>query len=95
MRPRRGASWPTTLEQRRPTFVKLGQLLSSRADLLPERVLHELGRLQGGVEPLPFADVQRIVAEELGVRLSKAFASFEPEPVATASLGQAHRATRA
>jgi predicted unusual protein kinase regulating ubiquinone biosynthesis (AarF/ABC1/UbiB family) len=80
------------LEALGPTFVKLGQLLSTRADLLPQPYLDALARLQDRVAPFPFEDVERIVASELGVRLSKAFSLFEPEPLAAGSLGQVHRA---
>src|SRR5687767_720531 len=80
------------LERLGPTFVKLGQLLSTRPDLLPPAYLTALARLQDKVEPFPFSDVERIVAGELGVRISKAFAEFEPTPLAAASLGQVHRA---
>ena len=80
------------LEQLGPTFVKLGQLLSTRPDLLPPAYLTALARLQDKVEPFAFSEVERIVAEELGVRISKAFAQFEPAPLAAASLGQVHRA---
>ena len=81
------------LEKLGPTFIKLGQLLSTRADLLPPVYLEALARLQDNVDPFPFADVERIIQEELGVRLSKAFDAFNPEPLAAASLGQVHRAT--
>lgn len=81
------------LEAMGPTFVKLGQLLSTRADLLPEAYLDALARLQDRVEPVPFADIERIVTEELAMRLDRAFAAFDPVPVASASLGQVHRAT--
>jgi predicted unusual protein kinase regulating ubiquinone biosynthesis (AarF/ABC1/UbiB family) len=81
------------LEALGPTFVKLGQLLSTRPDLLPEPYLDALSRLQDRVEPFPFEEVEEIVQQELGVRISKAFEHFEAEPIAAASLGQVHRAT--
>ncbi len=80
------------LERLGPTFVKLGQLLSSRVDLLPPAYTEALSRLQEKVEPFPYEDVERIVEEELKVRISAAFQEFEPKPIAAASLGQVHRA---
>jgi ubiquinone biosynthesis protein len=80
------------LEKLGPTFVKLGQLLSTRVELLPRAYLDALARLQDKVEPFPFDEVEKIVASELGVRMSKAFSDFEVAPMAAASLGQVHRA---
>ncbi|HEY0320681.1 MAG TPA: AarF/ABC1/UbiB kinase family protein [Pyrinomonadaceae bacterium] len=80
------------LEQMGPTFIKLGQLLSTRSDLLPYPYLEALTRLQDKVEPFSFAEVEEIVTNELGVRMSKAFAEFSATPMAAASLGQVHRA---
>jgi predicted unusual protein kinase regulating ubiquinone biosynthesis (AarF/ABC1/UbiB family) len=80
------------LEKLGPTFVKLGQLLSTRVELLPRAYLEALARLQDKVEPFPFDEVEKIVTSELGVRMSKAFSDFEVTPMAAASLGQVHRA---
>ena len=80
------------LEKLGPTFVKLGQLLSARTDLLPQPYLDALRRLQDKVEPFSYDEVEATVQSELGARISKAFSSFEREPAAAASLGQVHRA---
>lgn len=80
------------LEAMGPTYVKLGQMLAGRPDLLPESYLKALARLQDKVKPFPFEEVEQIVTSELGVRLSKAFSSFAPVPLAAASLGQVHAA---
>jgi predicted unusual protein kinase regulating ubiquinone biosynthesis (AarF/ABC1/UbiB family) len=82
----------TDLEKLGPTFIKLGQLLSTRADLLPTPYLDALSRLQDQIEPFAYEEVDRIVSGELGVRISKAFADFDPQPLAAASLAQVHLA---
>jgi predicted unusual protein kinase regulating ubiquinone biosynthesis (AarF/ABC1/UbiB family) len=88
----RAEELPDDLERLGPTFVKLGQLLSSRPDLVPADYLKPLTRLQDKVRPFPFEQVQHIVESELGARLNKAFSQFEREPLAAASLGQVHKA---
>jgi len=80
------------LESLGPTFVKLGQLLSGRADLLPPAYLEALSRLQDDVAPFRYEEVESIITEDLGVRLSRAFSEFDPRPLASASLGQVHMA---
>jgi predicted unusual protein kinase regulating ubiquinone biosynthesis (AarF/ABC1/UbiB family) len=80
------------LEQLGPTFVKLGQLLSTRADLLPPVYLDALGRLQDDLNTVALEDIHRTIEEDLGVRMSKAFTWFDSQPLASASLGQVHRA---
>ena len=80
------------LEALGPTFIKLGQVLSGRTDVLPPAYIDALARLQDQVAPFSFADVERIVEAELGVKISKAYGMFEAEPIAAASLGQVHRA---
>ena len=80
------------LEALGPTFIKLGQVLSGRTDVLPPAYIAALARLQDQIAPFSFADVERIVEAQLRVKISKAFGMFEAEPIAAASLGQVHRA---
>jgi ubiquinone biosynthesis protein len=89
----RALAFADALKKMGPTYVKFGQLLSTRPDVVPHEYILALESLQDDLEPFSFGDVERIVEEELGVRLSKAFASFEATPLAAASLGQVHRAT--
>jgi len=81
------------LESLGATFVKLGQLLSTRADLLPPEYIAELARLQDQVPPCPFEQIRTVVEEDLGGELSRHFRSFDREPAAAASIGQVHLAT--
>ncbi|MGH9298677.1 MAG: ABC1 kinase family protein, partial [Acidimicrobiales bacterium] len=87
------AALVTALESMGPTYVKLGQLLSSRVDLLPPPYTSALARLQDNVEPMPTEEAREMIEEELGVRISTAFGSFDDEPIGSTSLGQVHRAT--
>lgn len=80
------------LESMGPTYVKLGQVLASRPDLLPQAYLIALARLQDKVKPISYEEVEEIVTRELGVRISSGFSRFDPTPLAAASLGQVHSA---
>lgn len=80
------------LEDMGPTFIKVGQLLSTRPDLLAQPYLDALSRLQDSIDPFSYADVERIVEEELNLRISKGFATFAADPLGAASLAQVHRA---
>lgn len=76
-----------------PTFVKLGQILSTRPDLLPEPYIAELSLLRDQVKPISFGEVEAILLEEYGRPTGEVFAALDPEPIASASISQVHRAT--
>lgn len=80
------------LEDLGPSFVKLGQIASTRADLLPAEIIAELKKLQDAVPPVPFDDIRAQVERSLGVELEEIFESVDPEPLAAASVAQVHRA---
>jgi ubiquinone biosynthesis protein len=78
-----------------PSFIKLGQIASTRPDLLPADVIVELKKLQENVPPVPFEDVKKVIEVSLGLPLEKLFVSFDESPLAAASIGQVHRAVLA
>jgi ubiquinone biosynthesis protein len=89
----RGAHLRDLLDELGPTFVKFGQLLSTRPDIVPPDIITELRGLQDDVRPFPFEQAERVITEDLGNSLARLFVDFEREPVAAASIGQVHRAT--
>ena len=88
----RGQHLREMLDELGPTFVKFGQLLSTRPDIVPPDIITELRALQDDVKPFPFSEVERMIAEELELPLEKLFLEFEEQPMAAASIGQVHRA---
>src|SRR5438067_682951 len=89
----RGQHLREVLDELGPTFVKFGQLLSTRPDVVPPDIVAELRALQDDVRPFPFEQAERVIVEELGNSIERLFLDFEREPVAAASIGQVHRAT--
>jgi ubiquinone biosynthesis protein len=89
----RGQHLREMLDELGPTFVKFGQLLSTRPDIVPPDILLELQALQDDVRPFPYEDVERVIREELELSVEQLFTEFEQAPVAAASIGQVHRAT--
>ena len=90
--PNFGVRLRRTLDDLGPTFVKFGQVLSTRSDILPEGVLSELQKLQDTARPMPAGVAQEIIERELGAPVDEVFASFDPVPLGSASIGQVHRA---
>ena len=88
----RGKHLRELLDELGPTFVKFGQLLSMRPDVLPPDIIAELRGLQDDVRPFPYEDVERVLQEELGQTIERLFLEFDREPLAAASIGQVHRA---
>lgn len=89
----RGRRLREMLDELGPTFVKFGQLLSTRPDVMPPDIVAELRSLQDDVTPIAFSEVRRVVEEEIGLTIERAFVSFDETPLAAASIGQVHRAT--
>jgi ubiquinone biosynthesis protein len=90
--PNFGVRLRLTLDDLGPTFVKFGQVLSTRSDILPESVLSELQKLQDTAKPMPAGVAQKIIEQELGAPVDEVFASFDPVPLGSASIGQVHKA---
>jgi ubiquinone biosynthesis protein len=88
----RGQHLREMLDELGPTFVKFGQLLSTRPDVVPPDIIAELRKLQDDVRPFPFSHIERVITEELGLPIEKLFVEFGEQPIAAASIGQVHRA---
>src|SRR5919107_4004009 len=90
--PNFGVRLRRTLDDLGPTFVKFGQLLSTRSDVIPEGILVELQKLQNTAAPIPLEVAQAVIVRELGKPVEKLFVEFEPEQLGSASIGQVYRA---
>jgi predicted unusual protein kinase regulating ubiquinone biosynthesis (AarF/ABC1/UbiB family) len=90
--PEKAVAFRQRLVELGPAYIKLGQVLSTRPDLIPETYVRELEKLQDEVPPIAYDEVEQVVEAELGARMSKLFEAFEREPLGTASLGQVHAA---
>lgn len=88
---RRAERLTATIAGLGPTFIKLAQVFSARADIIPEPYLGSIGKLQDRVPPVPYEDICRVIEAELGRPVDAVFTELEAEPVAAASLGQVHR----
>jgi ubiquinone biosynthesis protein len=82
-----------TLEELGPTYIKVGQFLSGRADLLPRAYIEELAKLLDAAPPVPAEEIRELIEDEMGAPVEELFATFDDEPIASASIGQVHRAT--
>jgi len=89
----RGRRLREMLDELGPTFVKFGQLLSTRPDVMPPDIVAELRSLQDDVTPIAFSEIRRVVEEDVGLTIEQAFLTFDEIPLAAASIGQVHRAT--
>lgn len=89
----RGRHLREMLDELGPTFVKFGQLLSTRPDVVPPDIIAELRSLQDDVRPFSYAEIEKTIEEDLGQPIERLFTEFDPQPLAAASIGQVHRAT--
>jgi len=88
----RGERLRLALEELGPTFIKMGQILSTRSDILPKNIIKELEKLQDKVPAFSFDEVKSVIQNEFGESLEEAYAEFEPTPLAAASIAQVHKA---
>ncbi|HCC01969.1 MAG TPA: ABC transporter, partial [Ruminococcaceae bacterium] len=81
------------LEDLGPTYVKLGQVMSMRSDILPREYCEELEKLRATVQPAPFAETEKVIRQEYGCSISQIFSEFKKEPLGSASIAQVYQAT--